>query len=287
MRGARADRRRVGDDVRVSPTEPTGTATAADATRIAFNVGGQGPPLVLLSGQSTDHQWWDAVLPDFTSHFTTIAVDHRGTGASDRPRIGYSTATLADDVISVLDRLGIDRAHLYGTSMGGRVAQQASIRHPERVDHLVLGCTSPGGSGSVERSSEVREQVAQDDRAAGRRFLLDLMYTPAWWQRNPGPYPVLGDPSMSPRDRRFHRLASDGHDAWDSLAGITAPTLIVHGSDDLMNPTANAALMADRIDGSRLAVIPGARHAYFEEFRHVASPLVVGFLTDTSVPKDC
>lgn len=253
-------------------------AIAADGTRICFQVDGAGPALVLLSGQATDHHWWDRVRPDFSAHFTAVSLDHRGTGGSDRPSTPYSTRTLADDVVAVLDQLQLTRAHVYGTSMGGRVAQQVAIHHPDRLDKLVLGCTSPGGSGSVERTAEIRASIGQPDRAAGTAFLLDLMYTPVWQESHPGPYPVLGDPSMSPQDRRLHRMASDGHDAWTQLEWIAAPTLVLHGTDDRLNPTANAKLMADRIPDAALQLIPGARHAYFEEFRHVATPAVSDFL---------
>jgi pimeloyl-ACP methyl ester carboxylesterase len=84
---------------------------------------------------------------------------------------------------------------------------------------------------------------------------------------------------MPPHARRRHFAASAAHDAWDALPAITAPTLVVHGADDRFNPAANAPLLAERIPGARLHLIPGARHAYFEEFRATASPLVLDFLS--------
>jgi pimeloyl-ACP methyl ester carboxylesterase len=84
---------------------------------------------------------------------------------------------------------------------------------------------------------------------------------------------------MPPYARKRHLFASAGHDAWDVLPSITAPTLVVHGTDDVFNPTANAPLIAERIPGARLHLVEGARHAYFEEFREIATPLVVDFLS--------
>jgi pimeloyl-ACP methyl ester carboxylesterase len=107
------------------------------------------------------------------------------------------------------------------------------------------------------------------------------MYSPEWLARNPEPYWTLGDPTMSRHARHQHLLASSGHDAWDALPRIAAPTLVLHGDEDELNPTANAALLADRIPGARLHVIAGARHAYFEEYRDVAGPAVREFLTET------
>jgi pimeloyl-ACP methyl ester carboxylesterase len=105
------------------------------------------------------------------------------------------------------------------------------------------------------------------------------MYTPAWLRTHPGPYQTVGDPAMPAHARRRHLTASNQHDAWHLLPDISAPTLVLHGSDDLFNPAANAPLLANRIPGARLHMIPGARHAYFEEFRTLASPLVLDFLT--------
>ncbi|MFC9768759.1 alpha/beta fold hydrolase [Rhodococcus jostii] len=255
-------------------------AVAFDGTRIAYQVSGEGPPLLLLAGQANNHHWWDSVRADFDTHFRTITVDYRGTGASDKPETDYSTILFADDVICVLDSLGVGRAHVYGTSMGGRVAQWAAARHPERVRALILGCTSPGGSHAVERSREVRASLAQSDPDRSRRALLELMYTPEWLSRNLGPYNTLGDPDMSAHAKLAHLRASNGHDAWDALPSISAPTLVLHGTDDLLSPADNAPLLAERIPNSRVHLLPGARHAYFEEERTVAGAAAIGFLAE-------
>ncbi|RPK39941.1 alpha/beta fold hydrolase [Streptomyces sp. ADI93-02] len=259
-------------------------ATTPDGVRIAYQIRGEGTgtPLVLLAGQANNHHWWDGVRDDFHAARCTLTLDYRGTGESGKPDAPYSTALFAQDVIAVLDDLGADRADVYGTSMGGRVAQQLAGRHPHRVRALVLGCTSPGGPHGVERGNDVRRSLVQQQPGAARQALLELMYTPAWLATHAGPYRTLGDPGMPAHAQRRHLAAGNQHDAWALLPGVGAPTLVVHGSDDLLNPAANAPLLANRIPGARLHMIPGARHAYFEEFRTVASPLVLDFLT--SVP---
>jgi pimeloyl-ACP methyl ester carboxylesterase len=253
-------------------------ATALDGVRIGYQVSGEGQPLILLAGQSNNHTWWDPVRADFSSAYRTITLDWRGTGISDKPDEVYSTPGFAEDVVAVLDELGLPTAHVYGTSMGGRVAQWIAINHPERVDALVLGCTSPGPAHGYERSAEIRRALA--DPVQGGRVLVDLMYTPQWRAGNPGPYPVLGDRDMPPYAKGRHLVASNKHEAWDRLPDIIAPTLILHGSEDIFSPVANAKVLADRIPDSRAEIIQGARHAYFHEFQAVASPLVLSFLAD-------
>ncbi|MFD5075758.1 alpha/beta fold hydrolase [Streptomyces sp. NPDC058371] len=252
-------------------------AEAADGARIAYQLQGDGPVLVLLAGQANNHHWWDGVRDGFTGR-STLTIDYRGTGESDKPHGPYSTEGFADDLTAVLDELAVDRADVYGTSMGGRVAQRLAARRPERVRALVLGCTSPGGRHAVERGTEVRRSLSWSDPAQTRRALLELMYTPAWLAAHPGPYHTLGDPDMPRHARRGHLTASDRHDAWDELPGIAAPTLVLHGTDDLLNPAANAPLLAARIPGARLELIQGARHAYFEERLDLVGPLVLDFL---------
>ncbi|GAA2986067.1 hypothetical protein JCM13580A_02010 [Streptomyces drozdowiczii] len=253
-------------------------ATTPDGTRIAYQLRGNGAPLVLLAGQANNHHWWDLVRTDFHPARSTLTLDYRGTGDSDKPDTPHSTELFAQDVIAVLDDLGIDRTDIYGTSMGGRVAQQLAARHPHRVSSLILGCTSPGGPHSIERDNDVSLALAQTRPGAARQALLDLMYTPQWLADHPGPHHTLGDPRMPSHSRRHHLAASNRHNAWDLLPIISAPTLVLHGTDDLLNPTANAPLLADRIPNAPLHLIPDARHAYFEEARAHAGRLVLDFL---------
>lgn len=262
------------------------TALTRDDAEIYYEVhGSSGDPLILLAGQANTHHWWDAVRPDFEGVRRIVVLDWRGTGNSAKPDDdSYSTRGFAADVLAVLDHLGIDRADVYGTSMGGRVAQWLAADHPGRVRALVLGCTSPGGEHGIERGAEVRRALSQPDADAARRTLLELMYTPTYLATHPGPFHTVGDPTMPNHARRRHLRASAQHDAWDALPRIIAPTLVVHGSDDRFNPTANAALLAHRIPDARMRLIPQARHAYFEEFRSLASPLVLDFLDRKRVP---
>ncbi|MDF8264804.1 alpha/beta fold hydrolase [Luteipulveratus flavus] len=260
----------------------TGTPRTHDGAVIALQDDAtDAPPLLLLPGQASSHTWWDDLRNGLRPAYRTITFDYRGTGDTQADEAGWSTALLADDAAAVLAACGVERAHVYATSMGGRVAQELALRHPDLVDRLVLACTSPGGAGAQERDADVRRRLASPDPAARDAALLDLMYTPAR-ARSGAPSRLLGDPTMTARARQLHLRASAGHDAWDRLPQITAPTLVLHGSDDLMAPASNAHAIAGRIPGARAEITEGGRHGFFDEFSATVTPRVAAFVGGAS-----
>jgi pimeloyl-ACP methyl ester carboxylesterase len=254
-----------------------GVVTTADGAQLAYQDEGpeDAPPLLLLSGQANSHRWWDELrVPFAAAGFRTITFDYRGTGATRCEPGEWSTASFAADAAAVLDACGVQRALVYGTSMGGRVAQMLAL--DGRVARLVLACTTPGGPHAVERTMEVRRALANPDRAARRAVLIDLFYTPAYPRREQSL--LLGDPSMSAAASRAHLRVSAGHDAYERLPEITAPTLVLHGSDDAMAPAENARLLVYRIPRAILRITPGGRHGFFDEFAETITPQVIEFL---------
>lgn len=246
----------------------------ARGAELAFQLEGprDAPALLLLPGQANSHHWWDELRHDFTGAFRTITFDYRGTGDTRAHEEPWTTSSFAADAVAVLAAVGVERAHVYGTSMGGRVAQMLAIEHPRVVDRLVLACTSPGGGHGrgLERSQDVRRRLADPDASRRREALLSLMYTDDWLGTDST---LLGDPDMTPGATLLHLRVSNGHDAWDGLPTIEAPTLVLHGVHDELSPPDNAPLIASRIPGSSVEVLPG-RHGFFDEFRAQVSPLV-------------
>ena len=120
--------------------------TAAPGFRMYYEEHGSGFPLLLINGLGSDHLEWLHQVPAFAARFRGIVFDNRGTGETDVPPGPYTTAEMADDAASLLRTLGIGRAHVLGVSLGGMIAQEVALRHPDLVDGLVLGCTGPGGS---------------------------------------------------------------------------------------------------------------------------------------------
>jgi pimeloyl-ACP methyl ester carboxylesterase len=211
-----------------------------------------------------------------------IVYDQRGTGKSDKPEQSpYTTQMFAQDAIAVLDTLGIDRAHVYGASMGGLIVQWIAINYPERVGALVLGCTHPGKSHLANRSPQVEAIISGGQHNPRMMFqVLSLFYSPWWFLLHLNQLRSMGEDStpMPPYAEQFHAQASTNHDAWDLLPTITAPTLVIHGSKDRVTPVENAYALAERIPNAELYIVKGGRHIFFWEFRKEASRVVNDFL---------
>lgn len=258
--------------------------------RVAFQIDGprHGPALLLLPGQANSHRWWVHVRPLFTGRFFTVTFDYRGTGetaalGNDNTRgPAWSIRLFADDAAAVLRSLGIREALVYGTSMGGRVAQELALAHPDAVRRLVLACTSPGGAVAHERDDAVKRSLVDPDPVRRRRAIVDLFYTPSWVRAYGGydqvPGYLFGDPTMSREAAHRHLQASAAHDASGRLPSIQAPTLILHGDADLMAPVANAAVLGAGIPHNRVEVVAGGRHGFFDEFAERVTSTVTAFL---------
>ena len=139
------------------------------------------------------------------------------------------------------------------------------------------GATTPGDAHGVARQTSADAVLTARPTAANRRALLELMFTPTWLDAHPEARVPMGGvvPAYA---RALHYAASQGHDAWDRLPRITAPVLLLHGTDDQVNVSDNADLLAQRIPGAELQVLPGARHGYLVEEAATATPLVLDFL---------
>ncbi len=255
-------------------------ATAADGTRIWYDTLGEGEPLLLVHGQSLDHTMWNGVAEGLARRHRVVRMDLRGTGDSDAPvDEPYTMDLLARDALAVLDDLGVGRAHVYGFSMGGKVAQTLAATSPGRIGALILGSTAPGGTHEVERPREASLALRKANTEEGRGLIAHLFYTPAWADAHPDTVATIV-PRNPLRAQRRHYEASLRHDGWDLLPAITAPTLVLHGEDDELTPAANAKLLAERIPGARLSLLPGVRHGYPHEAAPGATREVLDFLAE-------
>ena len=230
-------------------------------------------PLVLIQGRGLDHHGWDSVLNEFTNR-PIVLIDHRGTGRSTAPLPPeWSTQDFAKDVVATLDHAGIDRAHVYGHSMGGRIAQWLGAEHADRIITLTIGGTSVGDGTGLPRPAIGAAALASGNPSA----LASLFYADDWIAAHPQQATSVLPGPHSPEAMSIHSKASDRPDG-PAPENITAPTLMLHGENDPISDPGNAEILGKRIPSSEVFMVPDARHAYWAGHPE-AHALVAEFLS--------
>ncbi len=253
--------------------------------RLYYETHGTGFPLVLLRGLGSNADHWYSQLPAFSSRFSVVIFDNRGTGRSQRPDGPYTIPMMAEDTAGLMDAIDVSKAHILGLSMGGMIAQELALRYPERVQDLVLACTHCGGDHAVSASEEVL------------RIFADFVFTgtPEAAQKaqrclfaektiKDAPEIVRRYEEVSLRfppatDTLIRQLqAVQAHDAWERLPLIKAPTLVLTGGEDILIPPENSRVLAERIPHARLQVIEGGGHQFLVEQAEAFNRSVLDFL---------
>jgi len=237
------------------------------------------PVVVLSNSLGSTHRMWDAQLAALEERFRVVRYDARGHGDSQVPNGPYSIDDLADDVVALLDRIGVSRAHVVGLSLGGMTAMRLAARNPERVHRVVLLCPAtqlPPASGWLERAATVRT----DGTAAVAAAVVQRWFTTEYL-------------AASPDDRIVHEqmvsaTPAEGYagcceaiaklDLRQDLSAITAPTLAIAGQDDPATPPARLEEIVAGIPDARLLVVPKAAHLANAEQPGIITPAIIEHL---------
>ena len=256
-------------------------AITGDGTRLHFQTAGSGPPVVLVHGLSDDHTLWRYMVPALAAGHRVISVDVRGHGRSAKPHAPLEVATLADDLVALLDWLGIDRAVLVGLSMGGGISQTAAIRHPQRVRALALLSTSSSFPEATRERFRHRAEVAERD---GIEPLVDSMverwFTPEFMAARPDEVARTRQTVLANDPLAFAAAcrANAARDWTGELDRIACPVLVLAGARDPGEATRSAETFRERLEDAEVHLVDGATHAIPIERPEVASHLLLAFL---------
>jgi 3-oxoadipate enol-lactonase len=229
---------------------------------------GAGKALLLVPGIPAIASDWAPLAQELSRSRRAIAYDNRGSGATTVTPAPYTAAGLAADAVALLDALEVERADVFGMSLGGMIAQDIALGWPERVDRLVLGCTHCGLA-----------HAEPPEREAGRAFAME---TDDWAERMTALAGFAFAPGVDGEllERFIEKKSADvqdpegyqgqiaavlAHDSYDRLPGLVQPTLILTGDSDSVIPAASSDVLHERIPGSRLEVVAGAGHLFFLE----------------------
>jgi 3-oxoadipate enol-lactonase/4-carboxymuconolactone decarboxylase len=237
------------------------------------------PALLLINSLGSDLSLWDPIMPELLRHFRVIRYDQRGHGASVVPPAPYEVSDLAGDALALLDRLGVERAHVCGTSLGGMVGLWLAVHAPQRVERLAVICSS-ARLGPPEAWLERAALVRAQGMSAVAQAVVARWFTPAFAREQPA--------LIARHEAMVLATPPDGYAAcceaisrWDitgQLGQIQAPTWILAGADDPAIPPAHGYLMAGLIPGARIDVIAQAAHVAFAERPELVARLLIAHL---------
>jgi 3-oxoadipate enol-lactonase len=242
--------------------------------------GEQGAPrLLLVMGVAGHHRMWgDPFLDALAGRFDVVALDNRGIGESHRAEPGFTVADMAADAVAVLDHVGWDAAHVCGISMGGVIAQELGLTHPDRVRSLVLGCTFPDPDAWGPAIGKLADAARSGDALTAARLMFEANVSPGFaategrleeFAAAAGAVKVPGPVVMM----QMHAAAV--HDARDRLGSLDVPTLVVHGTEDEVILPGAGERLAALVPRARMAWVEGAGHLYFWERPQESARLVV------------
>jgi aminoacrylate hydrolase len=251
----------------------------ASGASVAYEVAGDGEALVLIAGLGGRGEFWQAQVAPFACRFRTITFDHRGIGGSTGAP-PYAAEQWAQDVIALLDHLGIERAHLVGHSTGGVIAQVMASAYPERVASAVLAATWATPDERFRAVFELRREVLTKLGPEAYSQLASLLISPAdaaLAARQPDPT----DPAIV-KARIDVLLAYEGQ---GRLQSIRAPALVLAAADDFLIPPHMSRLVAERIAGAEFKVLPGGGHAFPRTMAEAYNNIVLRFLRGVARPR--
>ena len=260
----------------------------SNGIELYYEIHGAGQPLVLISGLGYPLWQWHKMVPFLAEHFQVLTFDNRGVGQSDKPAGPYTAQMLAADTAGLLDALGIEKAIIAGHSMGGFVAQAMALDFPQKVAKLILCSTNFGGPHHVPVTAEAMKVLTDVTSDALTRFKngLAVSTAPDWSEKNPEMIeewvkwrvanPIAPTPYQAQMAIGFG-LMPEAAAFENKLPRLNVPTLILFGAHDKVVPPENASLLAEKISGSKIVILPNAGHFFPIEVAEAASRTITDF----------
>ncbi len=233
-----------------------------------YEVHGEGEPLVLINGAGACIEMLYKLIPIYSRDFQVVLFDNRGVGKTDKPDVTYTTQLMADDLAGLLDAIGINSAHVRGTSMGGMIAQEFALRYPNRVRSLILVVTCCGGPHSIMPRSDDMARICNLPPKAASEALLRLFITDEFISEKPEFFQQLVAFTVkhpfAQNSLQKHLQAITSHNTYDRLPKITVPTLLLAGDADSVIPVENSRVLETRIFNAELILFKNAGHMLLE-----------------------
>ena len=256
--------------------------------RAYYEIAGTGPRLLAISGTGGDLRKRPNVFDSpLAQHFEILAYDQRGLGQTDRPDIPYTMQDYADDAARLLDAVGWSSALVMGTSFGGMVAQEFALRHPQRVEKLVLACTSSGGPGGASYPLHELGPMTPEERFRHTAPISDMRCTPEWQAAHADEFQAMLDFTLAQMQigadepnraigARRQLEARMGHDTFGRLPQLAMPVFICGGRYDGLAPVSNLEALLSQIPSATMELFEGGHGFLMQD--PLAYAQVIAFL---------
>jgi pimeloyl-ACP methyl ester carboxylesterase len=252
--------------------------------QMSYRTYGNGYPLVMIMGYGNTMRLWDPVLiRSLSSYFKLIIFDNRGMGSTETGQRPFSIEQFADDTAGLMGALDIRQAHVLGWSMGGLIAEEVALRHPGKVNKLILYAAhcNPNLFPSTPEVIQKLTDMSGSPKERGMRFISTL-FPPDWLRSNQDRikeifYRPLGN--IPPETMNKQSMAiGKWKGCCDSLGEIHNSTLVITGADDILVPPQNAQYLAEKIPGARLVSHENGGHGLMFQYPEKFSEIVIDFL---------
>jgi pimeloyl-ACP methyl ester carboxylesterase len=254
-----------------------------DGTRLYWEEGGEGAPLLLIQGLGFSAAMWHRILPALESRFRVIRYDARGIGRSDVPDGPYPIELMAADAVAVLDAADESSAHVFGASLGGLVAQEVAISYLDRVRSLTLCCTHPAGTDAVWPDESVMTMLTTRNTLSREEAIRASI--PVGYAESTPRDEVEEDIRLrleiptSAEGYTNQLMGGLGYPGTKSrLPSVTVPALVITGDLDQMVPPANSDILAATLPDARKIVVAGAGHVIFTDAPDALTKALLEFL---------
>ena len=255
----------------------------AGEVRVAFERVGQGPALVLMHGAEASRQMFAALVPHLAKHFSVISYDQRDCGDTEAPERAATLADLANDAHQLIRTLGFKRAHVFGSSFGGRVAQALALLHPRSIDRLVLASTWPLPRPYEELCPDARRLAELRQGLPGTAEELATWFFPEEFLRQRPELRRVFANSRPASAQSARRAATVTTTLDNGVADIVAPTLVLAGELDRVVPPTVTLSMAGRIRGADAVLLPAIGHVTAMQAPEVLAHHILRFLNPAGV----
>jgi len=249
---------------------------------IAYKLFGKGDPVLMIPGFSMTKEMWGPILNDLSENHTVIIFDNRGIGETTAGNRTFSMNQFINDIVGLIEALEIEKPiDVLGLSLGGMIAQELAMSHPEIVNHLIVVASSCGGEKSLPPQLSPRDLQSMQTGTANKSLFLHALFPDNWIRENSDEINrTFALPQVSQENLlKYGEAVSKWKGSCDSISNIDKPVLVITGTEDITSPPINSLKIAEKIPSAWLIQIDGGGHGVMQQYPETVDKIIEIFLS--------